>query len=40
MVQSFGSLNLIKGYAEGNLAVVFCEGLDTASLSCAVIQQV
>lgn len=40
MVQSLGSLNLIKGYAGGNLAVVFCEELDTVSSSCEVTQQV
>lgn len=40
MVQSLGSLNLIKGYAEGDLAVVFCEELDIASLLCALTQQV
>lgn len=36
----FGSLNVIKGHAEGSLVVVFCEELDIASLSCAVTQQV
>lgn len=33
VVQSLGSLSLIKGCAEADLAVVFCEGLGITSLS-------
>lgn len=32
VVQSLGSLSLIKGYAEANLTVVFCEELGITSL--------
>lgn len=34
------SLSLTKGFAEANLAVVFCQELGITSLSCAVTQQV
>lgn len=40
MVQSFGSPNLMQGYAEGTLAMLLCVELGISSLSCAVTQQV